>query len=216
MHTQHSSDEQFRRDVEAVLRLGRAVRHGVGNATTAAVHAATGSGQALREVVSAGIQGAADGLAGSKDPGDPFRQAVEGISDGLVASAQAVQWTVREAAARSQTYAREDLDRIASEFGTLATMFVEGVVRGMRASGKHAEDVTALVREHAHTTLRRAWPAFAVAASTARRDPLELSIAATEAGVRVVSFTKGALQVALGERLKKLGVLLTRGREEAI
>ena len=86
----------------------------------------------------------------------------------------------------------------------------------MRASGKHAEDVTALVRDHAHTTLRRAWPAFAVAASTARRDPLELSIAATEAGVRVVSFTKGALQVALGERLKKLGLVLTQGRNEAI
>lgn len=215
MPNQNRSEDQFRQDVEAIVRMGRSIRHGVRNATAAAVHAATSSGKALNEVVRAGVQGAADGLAENPDPADPFRQAVEGIADGLVAAAQAVQWTVREAASRSQAFAREDLDAVADEFGALATLFVDGVVRGMRTSGKHAENVAALVREHAHTTLRRAWPAFAAAASTARREPLELGIAAMENGVRVVNAAAGALQRELGAQLEKLGVALQRSRDES-
>jgi hypothetical protein len=216
MRNENRSEDQLRQDVEAIVRIGRSIRHGVRNATAAAVHSATASGKALSEVVRAGIQGAADGLAGSPDPSDPFCQAVEGVADGLVAAAQAVQWTVREAAASSRTYARQDLDAVADEFGALATLFVDGVVRGMRASGKHAECVAAQVREHAHTTLRRAWPAFAAAASTARREPLELGIAALESGARVANAAVGELHRELGAQLEKLGVALQRRRDEAI
>jgi len=216
MRNENRSEDQLRQDVEAIVRIGRSIRHGVRNATAAAVHSATASGKALSEVVRAGIQGAADGLAGSPDPSDPFCQAVEGVADGLVAAAQAVQWTVREAAASSRSYARQDLDAVADEFGALATLFVDGVVRGMRASGKHAESVAAQVREHAQTTLRRAWPAFAAAASTARREPLELGIAAMESGVRVANAAVGELHRELGAQLEKLGVALQRRRDEAI
>ena len=204
----------FRAEIAAAVRAGRSIRAQVRNLTAAAVQAVVDTETGIAEVARAALQAATAEVSASRDPADPLRQVVEGVADGLVVAAQALQLTVREAASRARTFAQQDLDRMADEFGALATLFVDSVLLGIAAGGTQAEDVTQSIRDHAHTALRRAWPAFAAAASTARRNPLELGASAVESAPGVARAAAGALSRELGDQLRKLGVAWNRPPSE--
>lgn len=215
MDTPSPREASLRHESGNIARLGRSVRYGVRNAVAAAAGAVASAEGRLEGLVRAAVQGAADAVSEEREPTDALRQVVEGAADGLVTAAQALQLTVREAAARSRTFAREELDRAADEFGSLAQRFVDSVAEGMRSSGKHADQVAASVRDHAALALRRAWPAFAAAAATARRDPVELGAGAIESGATIVSGAAGALRREIAEQLRSLGVAVEPGPDEA-
>lgn len=215
MHDDLQMDGPFRTEIAAAVRAGRSIRAQVRNATAAAVQSTVDAEIGIAEIARAALQAAAAEVSASRDPADPLRQVVEGVADGLVVAAQALQLTVREAASRARMFARQDLDRVADEFGALATMFVDSVLLGLAAGGAQAEDLTQSIRDHAQAALRRAWPAFAAAASTARRDPLQLGIAAAESAGAVVHAAAGALRRELGEQLRKLGIAWSQPPHDA-
>lgn len=206
MDTDSQSDAALRDESGRIAGGGVSVRFGVRNAVAAAASALVGAEGSLGALARAAVRGAADAVVAEREPCDVLRQVVEGAADGFVTCAQALQMTVREAASRSRTFARAELDRAADEFGSLATRFVEGVVEGMRHSGKHAQATADAVHEHAALALRRAWPAFAAAAATARRDPVELGAAAIESAPSIVVGAAGALRRELAAQLRALGV----------
>lgn len=209
-----SQDEATLRDESGkIARGGASVRFGVRNAVAAAAGAFAGAEGSLAALARAAVRGAADAVVAEREPTDVLRQVVEGAADGLVTAAQALQMTVREAASRSRTFARDELDRAADEFGALATRFVDSVADGMRHSGKHAQATADAVREHAVVALRRAWPALAAAAATARRDPVELGAGAIESAPSIVVGAAGALRRELAAQLRALGVAARRDDE---
>lgn len=210
MDNQAANETSLQHESGRIARVGRSVRFSVRNAVAASASAVASAEGNLAALARAAVRGAADAVAGEREPTDALRQVVEGAADGLVTAAQALQLTVREAAARSRTFAREDLDRAADEFAALATRFVDSVAEGMRQSGKHADEIATAVREHAAVALRRAWPAFAAAAATARRDPVELGAGAIESGVTIVAGAAGALRRELAAQMRALGVAADR------
>lgn len=199
-------DHLLRREIGAAMRAGRSIRARVRNATASAVQRGLDAESGIADIARAAMRAAAEEAMGKHAPTDPLRQVVEGTADGLVVAAQALQLTVREAASRAAAFAQQDLDRAADEFSALAQLFVDSVVRGASEGGAQAEDIVKSVREHAHTTLRRAWPSFAAAASTARRNPQAIAAAAVDAAPEIARASVGALQKALGEQLQKIGI----------
>lgn len=203
-------DDLLWREIGAAVRAGRSIRARVRNATASAIQRGLDAESGIAGIARSALHAAATEATSARTPTDPLRQVVEGTADGFVVAAQALQMTVREATSRAAAFAQQDLDRAADEFSALAMLFVDSMVRGANEGGAQTAEVVQAVREHAHTALRRAWPAFAAAASTARRNPRALAEAAAEAAPDVARAAVGALQKALGEQLQKLGIALAK------
>ena len=206
MVTKDTIASWLRDQVAAAVSGQSAVRLAVSRAAAVAAHRALGSGRGLVRMVEAAAAGAAKAATQDAAAGSARREAVEGLADGFVVAAQALQWTVREAAAEARVFARSDLDRMAEDLGALAAMFVDAVERGARTGAGQTQEIADSMRLHAERALLRAWPALASAAATARRRPAELGIDLAVAGSRLVEEAAAGLRSRFGQRLQHLGV----------
>jgi hypothetical protein len=200
----------LRREAAAIARRGTDVRKGLGGIVAAASQHSQSIAGGLAELARTAMEGATSALGGTAAGRreSTLREVVDGIGDGLATAAQAVELTLREAAAGSTAFARQEIDRVATEFGALGSMFADAVVAGLAGTGAHAAAQAKALRDHAAATLQRTGPSLQAAAAAARRDPLGLADQGATAAAAAARGAAGALVEALGQRLQRLGVAL--------
>lgn len=168
-------NDRLRLELARLTRAGRAVPLATRDAVAVAVPFVRDLGRGLAELAEAAATGAAEAATEHQDPSGVLCAAIDGIADGFVLAAQALQQALREAGegepdARGAAFASDQLERAALGFRELSAAFVDSVMTGVRSCGGHGDEVVRAVRDHAQLALRRSWPSFAAAASAARRE----------------------------------------------
>jgi hypothetical protein len=191
---------------EAIVRRGRDVRQEIANVVAAAVRQAHGVADGFAGLLRATVAGAARAVENElpADGAGVLRQVVDGVGDGLSTAAHAAELTLREATTGAAAFARADLERLASDFGSLSHGFVDSVAKTVTGAGGRLGAEVAALRAHAAVTLRRIEPSLAAAVAAARRDPLGLGREALAAGAAAVRGAAGALFTAIGKRLEAM------------
>lgn len=197
---------------DAVLS-GKAVREEVAQAVSAVSEGALRVGGGFIDVAKSTMQGAAKGVVSAAAPESArtLRAVVDGISDGLTTTAQAAKLTLQEAAGGTARFAREDLDKLSSDFRVLGDSFVDVVGSAATRAGGHVAAQAAQLRAHATIALGRARPAFEAVIDAARQDPAGLARQTLTAGAAATRGALGALFTALGARLQSLGGRIAPG-----
>ncbi|MEQ1631257.1 MAG: DUF6781 family protein [Planctomycetota bacterium] len=167
-------NDRLRLEIAGLTRAGRSVPLATRDAVAVAVPFVWDMGRGLAELAEAAATGAAEAATEHQDPSGVLRAAIDGIADGFVTAAQALQQCLRESGeresdGRGSAFANDQLERAALGFRALSAAFVDSVTTGVRNSGGHGDDAVKAIRDHAQLVLRRSWPSFAAVASTARR-----------------------------------------------
>ena len=191
----------------------KAVREEVAQAVGALCEGALRVAGGFIDVAKSTMQGAAKGVgsAAAAESARTLRAVVDGISDGLATTAQAAKLTLQEAAGGTARFAREDLDKLSSDFRVLGDSFVDVVGSAATRAGGHVAAQAAQLRSHATIALARARPAFEAVIDAARQDPAGLARQSLTAGAAATRGALGALFTALGARLQSLGGRLAPG-----
>lgn len=167
-------------------------------------HAATGG---LTSLVKAVTEGA---IAGAKHnlPADPISvlsPVIDGITDGLAKSAQAVKFTLEESAASGTRFAHEDLAKIGQDFTGLGSMISDIVTGAASALGDHAKEQASTLAAHAKQTFAAALPPLEAALHSATHHPKQLGMETVQASTGAAKHAAGVLFSELGKVLQKAG-----------
>lgn len=205
----------LRQQAEVIVKRGVAVEEEMARLSAQAVEKFHREKEGLVALTRAVMDGAAQGaaLAAPEQGESLLRQALDGLGRGLKTSAQAAQLTLEESRASGAKYAREDLEKLASDFQALNEMFEEMVHRGTQSFRAHLAAQAQSVRDHARSTLSQVKPAFQSAIEAARRDPVGLGKEAVRTGAAAARQATGVLFTEIGKRLQDTGDKLSRGRE---
>ncbi len=139
-----------------------------------------------------------------------LKQVVDGVTDGLAKSAQAVRLTLEEATASGSHFAREDLRKIAADFKLVGEMMVDIVTTAAGAAGGHLKTQAHSLGEHAQKTLQGVRAAVESAVHAALEDPSKLGRETVNAGTTAVRQGAGVLFTELGRYLDGIGGKLRR------
>ncbi len=200
----HELTSQLKARVEALVKRGDNVRaetaHLVEQATGTFVQAKDG----LTSLVKAVAEGAVEGARGTmpENAENKLRQVIEGVTDGLTKSAQAVRLTLEESAASGTRFAKEDLARIGHEFRATGEGIVDIMSHTASALGDHAKAQAHQLGEHARQTLLGIWPPLDSALHAAAADPLKLGHDTLHAATAAARQAAGVFFTRLGEALK--------------
>ena len=161
----------------------------------------------LRAVVKAVAEGA---IAGAREtlPADTpnvLKSVVDGVSDGLARSAQALRLTLEESSANGRHFASEDLGKVTQDFRDLGSMTAEVVNGAAAALDTHLREQVHTLSEHAKQTLQNAWPPLQSAIQAAQNEPLKLGQEAAAAGAGALRQAAGALFEEVGRVMQKAG-----------
>jgi hypothetical protein len=130
---------------------------------------------------------------------------MNGVTDGLLKSAQAVRLTLEEATASGTRFAKEDLTKIAQDFRGVSGILADIVTGAAHALGDHVKTQAQTVAEHAKQTLQNAWPPLEHAIHAAQHDPVKLGVETVQAGAGAARQAAGVLFGELGSYLLKAG-----------
>jgi len=166
----------------------------------------------LSNLVKAVAEGAMDGAKQTmpENAESTLKQVVEGVTDGLAKSAQAVRLTLEEATASGSHFAREDLRKIAEDFKLVGEMMVDIVTTAAGTAGSHLKTQAHSLGEHAQKTLQGVRSALETAVHAALEDPSKLGRETVNAGATAVRQGAGVLFTELGRYLDGIGGKLRR------
>ena len=198
---------QLKAQTEALVKRGDDVRAGtarlVEEASGQFYHAKDGLNGLVKAVAEGAISGADQALPDASV--SALKQVVDGITDGLTKSAQAVQLTVEEATASGSRFANEDLKKIVEDFRVVTTVLTDILTTAAEATGGHLKEQAKSLGEHAQTTLQNLRPGLESALHAAMDDPAKLGRETVQAGATAVRQAAGVLFSQLGKSLGQLG-----------
>lgn len=161
----------------------------------------------LRAVVKAVAEGAIAGAQQTlpENTSNALTSVVDGVSDGLSRSAQALRLTLEESSSSCRHFANEDLGKVAQEFRDLGSMTAEVINSAAAALDSHLRDQLSTLSEHAKQTLQHAWPPLQSALEAAQKEPVKLGQQAAAAGSGALRQAAGALFEEVGRAMQKAG-----------
>jgi len=198
---------QLRQKAEELVIRGSNLRAETSQLVADASAKAYASTDGLRSVVKAVAEGA---IAGARHnlPADPISvlsPVIDGITDGLTKSAQAVKFTLEESAASGTRFAHEDLTKIGHDFTNLGTMISDIVTGAASALGGHAKEQASTLASHAKQTFTAALPPLEAALHAATNHPKQLGMETVQASTGAAKQAAGVLFSELGKVLQKAG-----------
>lgn len=198
--------------MEALVKRGGDVREEtarlVEEASSKVYQARDGLTHLVKAVAEGAMTGAKQTMPDNAE--NTLKQVVEGVTDGLAKSAQAVRLTLEEAAANGNHFAREDLRKIAEDFKLVGEMMVDIVTFAAGAAGGHLKAQAHSLGEHAQKTLQGVRSALESALQAALEDPSKLGRETVNAGTTAVRQGAGVLFTELGRYLDGIGGRLRR------
>lgn len=212
----NTPDENVLREkASAIVARGERVREDVAALAREATRTAGDFSDGLVTIIRSVIDGASAGLrdATAEDSGKVLREVIDGLGQGMAASAEAARLTIEESKSKGSAFAAEDLDRIGNEFRSLGDLFVETVSSAATKVSDHVSGQANEVAEHARRALDQSRPVFEEAVRAARESPGEVGREAWEAGKESSRQAIGALFREIGSRIEALGDSLTAGKD---
>lgn len=200
--------KEFETKVTRIVVEGRSVRERIADAVGAAIAGGKSVAHDVTQVIDRTAKAAASGArqATEASRGGVLREVVHGVGDGLSRSALAAKLAVSEGAKRGYRFAREDIDRLAREFGGAGSRVIDSFVDAVANAGDELAGQLEAVREHAQRTRDQIEPGLRSAVDAVRQDPLGLATDTARAGA-------GAARRATGELFDALGGLLGKAAE---
>ena len=199
--------EELRAQVKALVKKDRDVRAEVSrlveNTSSQFLHAKDG----LTGLVKAVVDGAMEGADATLDSPDnhTLKEVVDGITDGLEKSAQAVRLTIEEAAASGTRFATDDLHKISEDFRVVGEVLVNVITAAVETASGHLQSQARSLAEHAQHTLQTLRPSLDMALRTATDEPTKLGSQALDVGSNVARRAAGVLFNELGRYLQQMG-----------
>lgn len=198
---------QLRQTAEELVTRGSNLRAETSQLVADACSKAYASTDGLRSVVKAVAEGAIDGAKHNlpADPVSVLTPVIDGITDGLTKSAQAVKLTLEESTASGKRFAHEDLAKIGQDFTSLGGMISDIVTGAASALGGHAKDQASTLAAHAKQTFTAALPPLEAALHAATHHPKQLGMETVQASTGAAKQAAGVLFSELGKVLQKAG-----------
>ena len=198
---------QLKHKAEEIVKRGGDVRaeisHLVSDATGKFYQTKDGLVQLVKAVSEGAAAAAKEALPDKAE--SVLHAVVDGLTDGLTKSAQAVRLTLEESGASGVHFAKEDLDKIAKDFRVMGEMFVSIVSDAAGRLGGHVAHQVRTVSEHAKQTLLSVWPSLESAITAAAHDPVKLGRESLKAGTSAAQQAAGVLFSELGKHLQSAG-----------
>ena len=199
--------DQLKAQTEALVKRGGDVRaetaHLVEEASSQFYQAKDGLTGLVKAVVDGAVTGATDALPEHSD--NALKQVVDGITDGLSKSAQAVSLTVAEATASGTHFAQEDLKKIVEDFRVVAGVLKDIVNTAIEATSGHLKSQAHNLGDHAALTLQNLRPALEATLHAATDDPAKLGRDTVHAGASAARQAAGVLFTELGQYFHRVG-----------
>jgi hypothetical protein len=167
----------------------------------------------VKAVAEGAVTGAQEAMPENSD--NALKQVVEGMTDGLSKSAQAVQFTVEEASASGSRFANEDLKKIVEDFRLVATVMADIITTAAESTSDHLKTQARSLGEHAQTALENLRPTLDATLHAAIDDPAKLGQDTLHAGSSAVRQAAGVLFTELGHYFHKMGDKLRGGSSDA-
>ena len=201
----HELIAQVKARTEALVKRGEDVRAETAKLVEEASAKFFQVTDGLSSLVKAVAEGAVEGAKGSmpENVQSKLRQVVEGVTDGLAKSAQAVRLTLEESTASGTRFATEDLKKIARDFRATGEGMVDIVTHAASALGEHVKGQAHNLGEHARQTLHDVWPPLDSAIHAACADPVKLGHETVQAAASAARQAAGVLFSELGQYLQK-------------
>ena len=206
MNTENTLDH-LRSQARELVKNGKDLREG----TATLVHEAGATFHQTADGLRAVVKAVADGaIAGAQqtlpeDAPNALKSVVDGVSDGLGRSAQALRLTLEESSSNGRHFASEDLGKVAQEFRDLGSMTAEVINTAAVALDAHLREQVHTLSEHAKQTLQNAWPPLHSAIQAAQQEPLKLGQQAAVAGAGALRQAAGTLFEEVGRAIQKAG-----------
>lgn len=203
----HELIDQLKARTKALVEHGKDVRADtarlVEESSTQFYHAKDG----LTSLVKAIADGAVEGAKGTmpENAESTLRSVIEGVTDGLTRSAQAVRLTLEESTASGTRFAKEDLTKIARDFRAAGEGMADTVTHAAGALGGHVKAQAHRLGEHARQTLHGVWPALDSAIHAAYEEPVKLGHETVHAATSAARQAAGVLFSEVGQYLQKAG-----------
>lgn len=203
---------RVRKQVEELIKRGGDLR----SETSRLVSEASVNAQKAAGGLEALVKAVADGaVAGAKETmpehsESALRSVVDGLTDGLTKSAQALKLALEEATANGTRFAKDDLTKVGQDFRSLGNIVLDIIKGSATAIGGHAKDQANTLATHAKQTFQAALPPLEAALHAAQQDPLKLGREAASAGGSAARQAASALFTELGTLFQKAGEKLRR------
>jgi len=198
---------QLKQQTEDLVKRGGDVRAGTERLVSEAsvkFHEVSGGLASLATAVADGaVAGARQTVP--EQSASVLRAVVDGLTDGLTKSAQALKLTLEESSANGTRFAKEDLAKIGQDFRSLGSILVDIVTGSANALGGHAKEQAATLAAHAKQTLQAAWPPLESALHAAQHEPVALGREALSASASAARQAAGVLFGQVGIFLQKAG-----------
>lgn len=162
----------------------------------------------LRDVTVEVMEGAIEGSrheANGRRRETVLKEVIEGLSDGVQIAANAARLTLEEARGRGESFAREDVTRLATDLQAIESMFVEAVSEAIGRVGDTLSGQQQDLINHARHTAQTIRPSVEQAARAATQHPVMLATDVATAGVRMTTMAVGRFAQALGGVLQSAG-----------
>ncbi|MDY7108122.1 MAG: DUF6781 family protein [Planctomycetota bacterium] len=207
-------------ETERIVREGDEVRQRVRRAVVETVRERRLPMNRVQDLAGQMLGGAIEG-ARSVAPerrDSVLRETIDGLADGVEATATATRLALEEARGRAETFAQNDVARTVEDLQTLERMFVDVVSeRARQAGGRAAEGVKELV-DHARRAGGRIGRQAQTALTAAARHPAQFAQEAGSAGAKAAPRAAGALLESMSGLLQGAADLLkgdeTEGTEQ--
>ena len=198
---------RLRQRIAETVESGQEVRQRVQNQIAEVLHQVELDAEGCQNLASSVLEGAQEGIRNATPENKRSRlcEVLDGLADGLAASAQTIRLTVEEARANGQHFAENDLRQAARNLKSLAGLF-KNVLNdtASRASREFAEQ-WGQVKQHGRHAWERAKPSVDTALQTVASDPLGTGKEALQSGFKAATKATGALFAEIGKRLEALG-----------
>lgn len=198
---------QLKQRVEEIVGRGNNVRAEisklVSDSTGKFYETRDGLTQMAKAVTEGAVEAAKNSLPDKSE--SVLYPVVDGLTDGLNKSIQAVQLTLEESSANSVHFAKDDLNKIAKDFRTLGDAFGSIISDATSKLGGHMAQQGRTIGDHAKQTLQHVWPSLESALAAAAHHPVQLGKESLHAGASAAQQAAGVLFSELGKRLQETG-----------
>ncbi len=145
-----------------------------------------------------------------------LRDVIDGLGDGLSASAHATRLALEEARGRGETFAKEDLEKAVEDLRTLEGMLVDTVTRVGRGTSSFAGSQAKTLVEHAKRTAAHVRPSIESALAEAVKHPVKMTTETAATAAKAVPQAAGTLLRSMSGLLLAASDLLTgEAKDEA-
>ncbi|MDQ7005431.1 MAG: hypothetical protein Q9N67_11135 [Ghiorsea sp.] len=150
--TQQDRLNQLEKVAQTTLESGKNIHDEVKHITLKALSQGQLDVANIQQVIKAIVQGASQGAAGKTSPKQDLAEAIAGLDEALMKSAEASKLAIEEVAGHAKDFTHHDLKQALQNLSVLETMLIDTLKDVAQAASGTAKESLNELAEHARTT----------------------------------------------------------------